>query len=193
MQVDSAAGYSLRGAVRPFPRMRKGRTTAVESMILFTWKLCALKECAQMPRQEVDCGSTELCQLSFVFQNYHYCMYWIRESCAGFEGKTGAAVLMVQRLLWDPEGPLLTHILWSTGSLVQPGALPSGSPQPEPGTCVQAASFLCRSKLEALADWHGFSFVLEGFGVSSGVWICLCCSLMHTQLFSWPQAHHHSV
>lgn len=48
-----------------------------------------------MPRQEVDYGSTELCQLSFVSQNYLYCMYWIRESCAGFEGKTGAAVRMV--------------------------------------------------------------------------------------------------
>lgn len=101
-----------------------------------------------MPRQEVDCGSIELCQQSFVSQNYLYCMSWIRESCAGFEGKTGAAVLMVWRLLWDTEGLLLTHILWSTGSLVQPGALPSGSPQPEPGTCVQAASIFCRSRLE---------------------------------------------
>lgn len=48
-----------------------------------------------MPRQEVDCGSIELCQLSFVSQNSLYFMYWIRESCAGFEGKTGAAVLTV--------------------------------------------------------------------------------------------------
>lgn len=40
-----------------------------------------------MPRQEVDCGSVELSQLSYVSQNSLYCTYWIREGVKDVNAK----------------------------------------------------------------------------------------------------------